>query len=409
MTLTSRRRLRRGESVWAGDTGTTVFSAPLPTTVMADVIVVGAGISGALVTRALRASGRDVVMVDRKRPIMGSTMASTALLQYELDLPLHRLAERIGWSRAARAWRRSARAVQELGDIVRIDRLRCQFAARDSLYVAGTQYGHRALAHEAVARERAGLRATFLNGSAVRAVYGVNRTGAIVGHGAAVAHPARLTAGLLRRAVSDGVRLYHDANVIDVDPVRGGVLLSTDDGRVLIANHVVFCCGYQVPRLVPPRSHRIRSTWALAAEARGVLPSWLRHTVVWEASDPYLYLRTLPDGSVVAGGRDERDGSAHADVQALFPKARLLRDDVEALLPGLALRVTHRWAGAFGESPSSLPLIDRLPGHSRAWVVAGFGGNGITFSVVASQIVAAALRGERDPDASLFTLDAHLG
>lgn len=181
MTLTSRRRLRRGESVWAGDTGTTVFSAPLPTTVMADVIVVGAGISGALVTRALRASGRDVVMVDRKRPIMGSTMASTALLQYELDLPLHRLAERIGWSRAARAWRRSARAVQELGDIVRIDRLRCQFAARDSLYVAGTQYGHRALAHEAVARERAGLRATFLNGSAVRAVYGVNRTGPLSG------------------------------------------------------------------------------------------------------------------------------------------------------------------------------------------------------------------------------------
>jgi glycine/D-amino acid oxidase-like deaminating enzyme len=409
MTLTSRRRLRRGEPVWAGDSGTTVVTASLPAAVIADVVVVGAGISGALVCRALRVSGRDVVVVDRKRPIAGSTMASTALLQYELDLPLHRLAERIGWSRAARAWRRSARAVQELGDIVRADHLRCQFATRDSLYLAGSQYGRRALALEATARNRAGLPATFLNAAAVRTAYGVDRTAAIVGHGAAVAHPARLTAGLLRRSAASGVRLYHDANVVDAAPIRGGVLLTTDDGRALVANHVVFCCGYQVPNLVPPRSHQIHSTWAFAAQVRGMVPAWLRRTVVWEASDPYLYLRTLPDGSIVAGGRDERDGSAHGDATMLPTKARLLRDDVQALLPGLKPQVTHRWAGAFGESSLSLPVIDRLPGHSRAWVVAGFGGNGITFSVVAAQVVSAAVLGSRDPDASLFTLEAHLG
>ncbi|HEY0930500.1 MAG TPA: FAD-dependent oxidoreductase [Gemmatimonas sp.] len=375
---------------------------------MADVVVVGAGISGALVTRALRLSGRDVVIVDRRRPLAGSTMASTALLQYELDLPLHRLAEHVGWSRASRAWRRSARAVQELGDIVRANHLRCQFASRDSLYLAGSRYGRVALKEEAIARQRAGLDATYLDAALLRDHYGIERTAGIVGPGAAVAHPARLTAGLLRRAMKSGVRLYHGANVVDVMPIRNGVLLTTDDDRVLVANQVVFCCGYEVPRLVPPRTHRIHSTWAIAARVRGTLPSWLSHTVVWEGANPYMYLRTLGDGYIVAGGRDEQDGSAHTDLDALPQKAGLLREDVRDLLPALSLDVTHRWGGAFGESASALPLIDRLPGHSRAWVVAGFGGNGITFSVVAAQVVAAALRGERDPDAALFRIDAHL-
>jgi hypothetical protein len=27
--------------------------------------------------------------------------------------------------------------------------------------------------------------------------------------------------------------------------------------------------------------------------------------MIWEASDPYLYLRTTPDGRVIRGGEDE--------------------------------------------------------------------------------------------------------
>ena len=34
--------------------------------------------------------------------------------------------------------------------------------------------------------------------------------------------------------------------------------------------------------------------------------------------------------------------------------------------------------------------------------VMGFGGNGITYSVIASQVVGRAIRGRRDPDADLY-------
>ena len=59
----------------------------------ADVIVVGAGISGAMVADAMSDAGLRVLIVDRRPPVSGSTPASTALLQYEIDTPLTHLSQ----------------------------------------------------------------------------------------------------------------------------------------------------------------------------------------------------------------------------------------------------------------------------------------------------------------------------
>lgn len=378
----------------------------MPSVVFADVVVVGAGISGALMTRALRRAGRDVVLVDRRKPVHGSTAASTALLQFELDVPLIRLAEMIGWTGASRIWQRSARAVRALGAIARADGLHCEYAPRSSLYVAGDAYGQRALADEARARLRAGLPSTFLGGNALQARFGIERTAALLSRAAAVTHPVRLTAGLLRALQRDGVRVHHDVDIVHIERVRSGTLLSDRDGRVLIANAVVFCTGYELPIAVPHAEHVLRSTWAIAATPRTPLPAWLRSTILWEASDPYLYLRRLADGTLIAGGRDEAASDAHTRAAALPRKARAIVDDLRALFPATRLRVTHRWGGTFGASPTSLPLIDRLPGHQRVWMVAGFGGNGLTFSVIAADVVRRALEGKHDPDARWFRLGA---
>jgi glycine/D-amino acid oxidase-like deaminating enzyme len=405
---TAHRRLRRGRSLWADSSGIAVPHTPVDADnaqdLIDDVVVVGTGISGALVAYALIEAGRAVTMLDRRPPMTGSTLASTALLQFEIDLPLHRLARTIGWSAASRAYRRSVRAVQDLQTLVHRERIRCAFSARESLYLAGDTYGARAFAAEVEAREKAGVPGTLLSAATLRARYGIARTGAIVSPGSATADPAQLTAGLLRRVVARGGRILSGVNVTGVDSGVHGVELTTSHGPRVYANQVVFCTGYEVPTLVPRRDHRIHSTWALASAPNAQFPAWLARTVVWEASDPYLYLRTTADGRLIAGGRDEDAASAYTLTHRVPAKARTIQRDVHALLPETRFRVSHAWGGAFGESTTALPLIDRLPGTRHTWVVAGFGGNGITYSTIASQVLAAALQGARDPDAALFRL-----
>ena len=77
------------------------------------MVIVGAGISGAFMANEL-ARDFQVAVVDRRGPVLGSTLASTAMLQWELDLPLTALADQIGPADAARVYTRSRAAVPSL-------------------------------------------------------------------------------------------------------------------------------------------------------------------------------------------------------------------------------------------------------------------------------------------------------
>lgn len=96
MSVTVKRDLRTGRPIWLNRRLPPIRSAALVRSVSCDVLVVGAGISGAIIAEALTDAGLGVVIVDRRGAVQGSTAASTALLQYEIDTPLSVLAERIG-------------------------------------------------------------------------------------------------------------------------------------------------------------------------------------------------------------------------------------------------------------------------------------------------------------------------
>ncbi len=398
---TIKRDLRTGRSLWADSPGLGVPVRPLKTAVSVDVAIIGAGISGAFMAHEL-SRDHTVAVLDRRPPLTGSTVASTALLQWEIDLPLTALAEKIGMAKAKRAYLRSRSAVDALKRIVADERIVCGLKDKASLYLAGDEYGHRALEAEAAARAAIGLESDYVGPADLRARFGIDRTGAIVSQGSASGDPARLAAGLLRRAQAAGARVYSPVEVVEAASDPDGVTLLTDAGHAVRARTVVFCCGYEFPKGVPTPGASVISTWAMASKPRQRCPAWLRDTLVWEASDPYLYVRMGGDGRLIVGGEDEASPDAHADRAKLKRKCETLSAKLKALLPGVAFEVDYSWAGAFGESATGLPSIAPVPDMDHAWAVMGFGGNGITYSVIASQVVSAAIRGGTDADADLY-------
>ncbi|QBX36314.1 FAD-binding oxidoreductase [Brevundimonas sp. S30B] len=398
---TLKRDLRTGRSLWADSHGLGVPVKALERAVSVDVAIVGAGISGAFMAHEL-SRDHSVAVLDRRPPLMGSTIASTALLQWEIDLPLTALTERIGAEKARRAYRRSSSAVDALKTIVADERIVCGLNDKATLYLAGDEYGFRALEAEAEARAAMGLESVFLGKAEVRERFGIERTGAILSQGSASGDPARLAAGLLRRAQANGAMVYSPVEVEQAASDPDGVTLLTDAGHAVRARQVVFCCGYEFPKGVPTPGAEVISTWALASKPRLRCPAWLRETLVWEASDPYLYFRMGGDGRLIVGGEDEADPAAHQDPVKLKRKCETIAKKLRDLLPEVEFEVDYTWAGAFGESATGLPSIAPVPAMANAWAVMGFGGNGITYSVIASQIVAAGIRGRADPDADLY-------
>ena len=83
-----------------------------------DAIIIGGGISGALTAWHLIKTGIECTLVDGRTIGLGSTCASTSLLQYELDTPLHKLKKNIGEYKAVRAYELCSDAVDKLINIM---------------------------------------------------------------------------------------------------------------------------------------------------------------------------------------------------------------------------------------------------------------------------------------------------
>jgi glycine/D-amino acid oxidase-like deaminating enzyme len=401
---THHRNLSDGRSIWLKrPLRPALPQSRLRRDLRTEVLVIGAGISGILVAEALSDAGLDVAIVDRRGAIRGSTPASTALLQYELDTPLSLIARRIGRRRAEQVWRRSKLAVDALHERALRLGIPADIEKRQSLYLSGDVLDADGLRMESEARRRAGFEAHFLSPSQVREIYGIANRAALLGGGNLSANPRRLAAGFLRAALARGVRLFAPVEVTDLSSGPTFVEAATDAGPTIRARLAVFATGYELPRGVPRKDHRIASTWVIVTKPQR-RRLWPGPCFIWEASSPYLYLRSGPEGSIICGGEDEEVPDAEARNALTGRKVATLERKLGRLLPGIDPRAEWSWSGAFGTSKKSgRPSIGPVPNLPNCYAVLGFGGNGITFSMMAAQILRTTIEGGRDPDAALFS------
>lgn len=392
----SHEDLRGGRALWSASSRA-VRRRPLETDLHCDVVVVGAGITGSLVAEHLTELGRRVVVLDRERPGFGSTAASTAMLMWEIDSTLTELAAAYGFDIAAGVYRRSVEAVAALAKTAAGLGLR----PRDSLYLAGPG-GSRELLAEHDLRRRAGLPGEYLDHATLVEAFGFDRPAAIWSPGCADANPLRLAHGLMERAVAAGAEIY-DAEAVAYEP-GSTVTVATDRGHVVEARHCVLATGYTMPPFVPSALHSTSSTWAVATAPQPRL--WRDELLVWEAADPYLYARTTPDGRIVAGGEDADDVTDPDERDRLIPaKSASIMDKLSALVPGIVPDIEYAWAGEFGETSDGLPLIGPVPGYPGCYAAYGYGGNGITFSLLAARLIGQMIGGRHEPWFDVFAVD----
>src|ERR1043165_7290740 len=204
--ITRRKKLRTHGTFWLHERAARVPYRRLTRDLRADVLIVGAGITGAMVTTALNEGGFDAIVVDRRAPARGATAASTAMVQYEPDSPPLQLREATGAENAARAWRRARLALDNLRALFR--RLGIAAQSRDGLYLAGDRLNATQLRTEASLRRAIGLDTPYLTASETEAHFGIQQRAALMSFEHLTINPRRATAELFVHAHAGGARLH---------------------------------------------------------------------------------------------------------------------------------------------------------------------------------------------------------
>lgn len=370
-----------------------------------EVVVLGGGISGALSAFYLTEAGIDCVVVDARSIGLGSTCASTSLLQYEIDTPLCKLQKMIGHQNAVHAYQLCANAIDKLKEIaaeIGFD----QFEYKKSLYYAASKKDVSFLKEEYKIRKENDFDIMLLDERTISDIFGFSAPAAILSEMGAQTDAYMFTHALHQHNLIKGTKIFDRVNITKIRHNKDGVILTTQDKKSIKAKKLIYAVGYEAVNFIDKKIVDLNSTYAIISEDFDDNNfAWPGEALIWNTDDPYLYLRTTKDRRIIIGGRDEKFYNPRKRDRLLDSKAINLEKDFKKIFPKILFKKEYQWTGTFGSTKDGLPYIGPYEKLPNSLFALGFGGNGITFSQIAAEINRDLILGKKNPDAEIFKFE----
>lgn len=369
-----------------------------------EVLVVGGGISGALMAYVLNKQGVDTVLLEKERVCGGSTSANTGLLQFSNDCTLTDLIQQFDDHRGTSFYQMCSNAVRRLTDIANSLSRDSGLIPRSSLYYASTPDDAGMLRQEYDLLKRKGFDVEYWSREDMKANFPFSKEAAIYAHGDAEVDPYRFGHHLLHDASHDGLRIFENSEVTETRYTDRDVTVMTGQGSVL-AQKVIWATGYTIQEWKPDHNAELLNTYAILTEPVPDLSSWYERALLWETNRPYLYFRTTPDQRIIAGGLDEPLPASGKPEEYAEIRGQKLLKEVRQLFPNLAdLRIACSWAGVFASTKDGIPLIGRHPRYPHSYFIEVYGGNGTVYSMIAADLLAETIAGREPEELKWFSL-----
>lgn len=318
----------------------------------ADVIIAGAGLIGISIALELRASGADVLVLDRGTPGGEASSAAAGMLAAadpETPEPLRPMA-----IESARLYPAFVRKI-EAASGMKVD-FRRQGTIALGEHLEGTS-DHRRLSSEEVHQLEPGIvtggSAFFIAEDSV--------------------DPALLTEAALTSAARAGVEIKAGANVRELLPRADGVHVVTESEQ-FTAKSAVNCCGAWSGPPVKPRKGQMLY---LQPHRPGILEHVLRA--------PEVYIVPRSSGKILVGATVEDVGFDKSVENETIAR---LHQSACKYLPELAkAAIVNSWAGLRPGTPDDLPLIGPTD-QPGVFIASGHFRNGILLAPATAKIAA---------------------
>ncbi|MCW8981863.1 MAG: FAD-binding oxidoreductase [Altibacter sp.] len=353
----------------------------------AAITVLGGGITGALIAHKLVEEGYDVLLVEKRDICHGSTAASTAMLQYEIDVPLFQLMEKVGLTSAVTSFQQCESAIFTLENLVSKISSDCDFEKKYSVWFTTNKKDISFLEKEYEARLTHGFQVEWLTKEATRELGIGKGYAAIRSRSGAVMNPYIFAQDLLAASVKKGLRIFDKSEIVEHRKKDSAIELRTRSGFKITTSNVVNCTGFESVETIPSQLVDLKSTYAIASEAFSELPAPFKDMIFWDTAAPYHYYRGTADGRIIMGGGDVPYKNAKTRDSLLSKKEKQLIKMFQKTFPSIPFIKDYSWAGTFGETKDGLPYMGKPDADKNEHYILGYGGNGITFSIMGRDMI----------------------
>src|SRR5690554_3346775 len=397
--------LRSPESFWLLKNGILHSYPSLQENIECDIAVIGSGITGALISHTLHNAGFRTVVIDKRDVATGSSSATTSMLQYEIDVPMHKLAEMIGEQGAIECYRAGIQSISTLESLVKKEHIDTGFERKTSLQVAHSRKAIDDLKKEYLYREKHGFHVEWLTPEEIKSRYHMTSHPGILSAEGASIDAFKTAHELIKKNHDSGMRVFDHTSVEKFSYGVDGVEMITEEGFTISCKKIIYCSGFETLKMFKQKYADVISTFACVSEEDFNLYPLLKDVLICDTAEPYIYMRTTDDKRLLVGGEDIPHKYNGISEKIKSKKTARLNRKIEDLFPTLRFTEDYSWAGAFGVTKDGLPYIGEHPDFPNAIFVLGLGGNGINFSVQGMDLVLKILAGETDPLLHYYRFD----
>jgi glycine/D-amino acid oxidase-like deaminating enzyme len=372
-------------------------SRPLPDSV--DVAVIGSGVTGLSAARTLAKRGIKTAVLEAETFGWGASSRNGGMVLTGMKLPVPTLISRYGRERVQRMYAASVESIDYVEQIVREEKIDCDFSRCGHLEVACKQAHFDGYAESAarIAREF-NHKLRIVPKSELRTEIGSDiYYGGMVDEVSAGLNPARFVAGLAAATQRAGAAMFDHTRVESVqrEGRNGGqkFLVRTSKGN-LTAREVLLASGAYTTNATPalrkkiiPIGSYIIVTEVLGEDlARELSP---KNRMIYDSKHFLYYYRLTPDRRMLFGGR-----------AAFFPETEnTVRESAEILRQGMIhvypqlrdTKVEFVWGGTLDFAFDVMPHTGQSDGMHYS---VGYAGHGVAIGTYLGTKIAGVICGE---------------
>lgn len=369
----------------------------------ADVVIVGAGLTGLSAAHRLASAGRDTVVLDTGKPGSGASSRNAGMLGKSGRQSLLLLSKAVGQDRAVAFFREQQAIFDESVNRIQSEGLDCNFRMSGRFIGALSQAHYDGLAREYEARGRLlGEDFQLLPGSAAGEMGSHRYYGGVIVRENAALNPAKYTYAMLERARRPGAQVIGYAKVTRLEKSGDSWLVSVGGQQIRCRDVLMATNGYTeglVPwldrRLLPINAYMVATEELPEGLAVQILP---RNRTYIDNTRATRYMQLSADGKrLIYGSKTGR-----RPIFGLKGLAREIHRDMAFFFPQLQdVKLTHAWTGRCAATWDFYPHVGT---HDGLHYALGYCFGGLLFAPYLGRKAAERIL-ESDDQATAYTRD----
>lgn len=400
-------QLTNGNLFWPQNANIEKKYEYLSSNINVDVLVIGAGISGAITSYYLAKEGLQIATVDKNIIGYGSTAASTALLEYQVDIDMFELNKIIGENYSNKIYNLCKEAVKDIENIAKEIKENTEFERKYVMYYTNKIIDKNAMIQEFETRKDAKFNVQYVEDNDLLNI----KSGIKTIDSSAIINPYLFTQKVFKYLSKEKkIKIYENTQIDEIVCMEDQVILTTNNNFKITAKYVIMTSGFETVKYLENSNYKLYKTFTIVTSKIKELENIDINFTGRDKNNPYHYIRFNKENRIIYGGEDILLTPKYEKTENLMKTAenkyKKLENSLKKLLKyDLDFRVEYAFNGTFATTKDTLPIIDELHNMPNCYCNLGFGSNGVLYSTIGAKLLSNYIVGKDSKALSMFRVN----